>query len=471
MSRRDSAVTTREAAPQLAHRRLVCLTHREPFSFKDGVAERTTGGVVTALDAALRDLGGAWIATGERARRGHAPGEDGYDLEQVALSNAEIEGYYEGFSNRVLWPLFHYFVGRVNFDAGEWETYRAVNAKLAKALIARLAADDASIAWVHDYQLALVPALVRARLPRARVGFFLHIPFPAWEVFRILPVRSELLKGLLGSDVIGFHTQSYREAFLETVKRVLGARVDRSGTITWEDRQIRTVALPLGIDVQEIVRSASDPRTEAKAQRLRTAAGAEKLLLGIDRLDYSKGILERFAGFERLLERWPEHRGKVSLLQVAVPSRTRVEEYRGLKRAVDEAVGRINGRYGDASWTPIKYQNRPIGPEDLAAYYRAADVAVVTPLRDGLNLVAKEFVASRIRMGGALVLSEFCGAAEELPQAYLVNPFGPDAIAEAIHLAITDDKSEREARMAALSLRVRSNDVHQWAASFLGLLA
>lgn len=463
-------------APRIAAgpTRLVCVSHREPYAAgrdPGALLERTTGGLVTAIDAALRELGGAWIASGDRPNRISAPCDDSgrtYEIRQIGLSNAEVDAYYAGFSNGVLWPLFHYFVDRVHYSGDDWRAYQQVNERFADALAGRL--DECGhdcVAWVHDYQLALVPRLLRERRPRAKVGFFLHIPFPAYEVFRILPVRREVLRGMLGADLLGFHTQSYLDAFLDSVKRLLGARVDRSGTVEYEGHRTRTLASPIGADVARQIELAQDPRTAVRAARLRRSVGVEGLLLGVDRLDYSKGLLERLDGFELLLRQHPEHRRRVALVQIAVPSRTRVEEYRQLKRQLDEAVGRINGTYGDAGWTPVHYMTRSLQEAELAGYYQAADIAVVTSLRDGLNLVAKEFVLSRIHNSGALVLSEFAGAAEELAQAYFVNPFGPESICDALHRALTDERSERERRMSALRARARANDIHTWARTFV----
>jgi trehalose 6-phosphate synthase len=423
------------------------------------------------MDGALRELGGHWIASGEQDRRFRAPHNGRgrtYDVHQIGLTAQELDQYYAGFSNRVLWPLFHYFIGRVNFQPDEWNGYVRVNRHYAKEIQERLDQQkEPTVAWIHDYHLLLTPGFLREARPDALVGFFLHTPFPAYEVFRILPSRRELLEGMLGADLIGFHTVNYQDAFLDSVRRLLGARVDRNGTVEHRGHRTRTLVAPIGIDVEEWERLASDPRIAARAQRLRKTIVGDSLVLGVDRLDYAKGIPERLAGFERLLQRHPEHRGRVTLVQIAVPSRIRVEEYRELKRLTDETVGSINGHYGDAIWTPVHYITRALQAHDLAAYYRAADVALVTPLRDGLNLVAKEFVASRVHGVGALVLSEFAGVADELPQAYFVNPFGPDSIAEALHTAITDDRIERERRMASLISRVRSNDVGRWARNFV----
>lgn len=455
---------------------LVCVSHREPYApVKVGRIEhleRTTGGLVTALDTALREIGGSWIASGEADTSMEAP-DDGsghtYAVEQVGLTLREFDHYYSGFSNRVLWPLCHYFVGRVSFNPDEWHDYMKVNRRFANAIVRKFreTGDETPVTWIHDYHLMLAPQYVREKQPSATIGFFFHIPFPSYEVFRILPTRREILEGMLGSDLIGFHTASYQEAFIECARRLLGARVDRGGTVEFRGHRTRTMVAPIGIDVRRQMELGNDPRVIARAQRLRKMVTGDKLILGVDRLDYSKGILERFAGFERLLERHPEHRGRATLVQVAVPSRTKVEEYKQLKRATDEAVGRINGRFGDAEWTPVRYISRGLQAVELAAYYRAADVALVTPLRDGLNLVAKEYVATRTDHDGALVLSEFAGAVEELPQAYIVNPFGPDSIADALHSALTEDRIERERRMEALHRRVQANDVRDWAWSFV----
>lgn len=459
---------------------LICASHREPWIRKRTSSgermERTTGGLVTALDSALRAWNGTWIATGERNSRGLAPKDPAgrtYTVEQIALSQQEFDDYYSGFSNRALWPLFHYFTGRVCFDQEEWEEYVKINQRFARSMVRELerSKDPDALTWIHDYHLMLSPRMVREAIPTARLGFFLHIPFPAFEVFRILPTRTAVLEGLLGADLVGFHTSSYQESFLDCVQRLLGARVGRNGEVIYRGRRTRTIAAPIGIDVARHRSLAAEPRVAAKARRIRQSIAGDRILLGVDRLDYSKGIPERLDALKLLFEKHPEHRGRVTLVQVAVPSRTRVKEYRDLKRRLDEAVGRINGQFGDAVWTPVHYITRSLQPQELAAYYLAADVAVVTPLRDGLNLVAKEYVATRGELGGALVLSELAGAADELPGAWIANPFGADSIREALHAALTEPPEDREQRMRTLTRQVCSNDVHDWARQFLDQLA
>lgn len=472
----------REEFPETGKSRgtLVCASHREPWIRRRGGAgmrmERTTGGLVSALDSALRSWRGTWIATGKENQRATAPADEegrSYTVEQIALSQQEFDDYYSGFSNRVLWPLFHYFTGRVCFDVGEWKEYVKINRRFAASISAELkqANDPEALVWIHDYHLMLAPKMVREELPSARLGFFLHIPFPAFEVFRILPTRTEILEGLLAADLLGFHTSSYQESFLDCVQRLLGARVGRNGEVIYRGRRIRTVAAPIGIDVQTQRALGSSSRVISRARRFRESVAGDKILLGVDRLDYSKGIPERLDALHLLFEKYPEHRGKVTFVQVAVPSRTRVKEYRDLKRRLDELVGRINGRFGDAVWTPIQYITRALQPRELAAYYLAADVAVVTPLRDGLNLVAKEYVATRGDLGGALVLSELAGAAEELPGAFFANPFGADSIATALHHALSESPEDAAHRMRRLYRRVCANDVHDWAQLFLSRLA
>lgn len=451
------------------------MSHREPFASRNQRLQRTTGGLVTALDSALRELGGSWVACGKHEETLEAPADEqgrSYAIHHLGLPPRVQQAYYGGFSNQVLWPLFHYFVGRVHFDSHDWKAYERANERFAHAVVEALSASrhPSPVAWFHDYHLMRAPKFVRDRMPNASLGFFLHIPFPTWEVFRVLPTHVEILEGLLGADLVGFHAPSYRDAFLECCERLPGARVE-GDCVHFEGRRIQALSAPIGIDVARQRTLAGRSETLARAARLRRNVGAERIVLGVDRLDYSKGIVERLRGFERLLERFPEHQRNVTLVQIAVPSRTQVKDYRRLKRMCDEEVGRINGRFAGARWNPIRYLTRSFSQEELVAWYRAGDVALVTPLRDGLNLVAKEYIASRADRTGALVLSEFAGAAQELTDAWFVNPFSADNLANGLHSALTDDPDDARARMSRLAARVDENDVNDWARRFVEEIA
>ncbi len=385
----------------------------------------------------------------------------------VELTRGEVARYYDGFSNAVLWPLFHYMLDRIPADRQGWEAYCAVNERFADA-VARHARPGDRI-WVHDYQLLLLPALLRHRLPGTKIGFFLHIPFPAAEVFRTLPWRQELLEGMIGSDLVGFHTIAYKNHFAAAVRRLLG--VGNSGdAIRFGTREVRLGVFPMGIEAAHFEKTAGDPEVMAEVEQLRTGLGEERMMLGVDRLDYTKGMLRRLLAFERLLEREPQLRGRVRLVQVAVPSRDNVQSYQQYRSEVNEAVGRINGAFGTVSWVPIHYVHRPLSERHLVALYRATDVMLVTPLRDGMNLVAKEFVACRTDGEGVLVLSEFAGAAAEMAEAVIVNPYDVDSLADSYQRALALPEDERRFRMHALRVRVLFNDARRWVQSFLDSL-
>jgi trehalose 6-phosphate synthase/phosphatase len=385
----------------------------------------------------------------------------------VELTRGEIARYYDGFSNAVLWPLFHYLLERIPADKHGWETYRSVNERFADVVAAHAKPGD--IIWVHDYQLLLVPAALRRRLPGARIGFFLHIPFPAAEVFRTLPWRQNLLEGMLGSDLVGFHTIAYKNHFAAAVRRLLG--VGNSGdVIRVGAREVRLGVFPMGIDAAHFIRMSADEQVAAEVEHLRKGLDGERMMLGVDRLDYTKGVARRLLAFERLLEREPPLRGRVRLVQVAVPSRDSVESYQEYRSHVNETVGRINGAFGTVQWVPIHYVYRSLSERNLVALYRATDVMLVTPLRDGMNLVAKEFVACRTEGDGVLVLSEFAGAAAEMAEAVVVNPYDVESLAVAYQRALSLPEDERRFRMEALRARVVVNDAKRWVDSFLSSL-
>jgi trehalose 6-phosphate synthase/phosphatase len=422
----------------------------------------SSGGLISALAPALRARGGTWIGwpgielrKGEKLPRGDEP----YDIVPVSLSDSEVNRYYHGFSNRALWPLCHSLPARAVFDRRDWQTYERVNKRFAAAA---LPAAGSGLVWVHDYHLTLVPEFLRREVPDARLAFFLHIPFPPWDIFRLLPWSRDLLGGILACDLIGFHVDGYVQNFLDCVEKRLGARVDRTeGLIDYAGRVVRVESFPLGIDFDLF-----DERSR-EAPPARESRDGERVVLGVDRLDYTKGIPDRIKAFERLLELHPSYRGKVVLLQLAVPSRSQVADYRDLKREIDELVGRVNGRFATATWSPIRYLYRAVPPERLAAMYRDADVALVTPLRDGMNLVAKEYVACQVEDPGVLVLSELAGAAATMREAIQVNPYNLDETAEAIYRALTMEEPERRSRIASLRRRERRDNVEAWVGWFL----
>jgi len=453
-------------------RPLVVVSNRLPFQAECGtdgvVLSRSPGGLVAALEPALERQGGVWVgwpgATREEAEpRGLTlPASPRITWCPVTLTAEEVGQYYEGFANGTLWPLFHYFVGAVQIDGAAWRAYERVNERFAAAAAAALV--ERAVVWVHDYQLLRVPHHLRRLAPQASIAFFLHIPFPATDVFRVLPWSRSLLEGVLAADLVGVHVPAYVNHLLTCAERLLGAEVDRAaGLIRFQGREVSVQAHPIGIDVGLIEGLA---RAAEPAPRLRGEDRPAEIL-GVDRLDYTKGIPERLLAVERLLQRYPEYRRRVRFTQIMVPSRERVERYAELKRQIDESVGRINGRFSEDGWTPVHYQVRSLPPEELVPLYRRADVALVTPLRDGMNLVAKEYAAAQLENDGVLILSEMAGAADELQEALLVNPLDIDAVAEALHRALGMPKDERLARMSALRDRVRSNDVHAWVDRFL----
>ncbi|WP_437279507.1 bifunctional alpha,alpha-trehalose-phosphate synthase (UDP-forming)/trehalose-phosphatase [Sorangium sp. So ce375] len=456
--------------------RLLIVSNRLPVTVHaeqgDVSVVPSAGGLVTALRGPHERHGGLWLGwPGDLERLTEEQRRDVEErLEQlgavpVHLTSAEVSRYYDGFSNGVLWPLFHYLVEKLHLDARhDWESYRAVNERFADAIVARYRPGDR--VWIHDYQLTLVPAMLRRRIPDARIGFFLHIPFPAAEVFRILPWREQVLRGMLGADVVGFHTTSYRYHFVYSAARVLGLDPELE-TLAYEGRRVRLGAYPVSIDVDEFVRLARDEEVRAEARRIRERAQGRKIVLGVDRLDYTKGIPRRMLAIERFLEREPELRSKVRFIQLAVPTREKVDAYADFRRVVNELVGRINGSYGTLDDVPIHFLHRSMPMADVVALYLAADVMMVTPLRDGMNLVCKEYVASRIDDTGVLVLSEFAGAAAELIEALQVNPHDIDAVASTIQRALVMSPSEQRVRMQALRRRVVTHDAHRWSHCFL----
>jgi len=454
--------------------RLILVANRLPVTLRNDDGRATLvpsiGGLATGLSSTYDAQQSLWVGWpgdlspfAPEERRRVIDELDARSLRSVELTQDEIRNYYELFANGVIWPLFHYLLDRVPLEAQGWDTYVAVNQRFASAVLDVLQPGDR--VWIHDYQLMLVPGMIRERAPDARIGFFLHIPFPAPEVFRTLPWRQRLLEGLLGADLVGFHTGAYVRHFATALRYLLG--LDADVTRAWfEGREVRLDAFPMGIDAEQFDRDARNPAIIREVERLRADAGGRTLLLGVDRLDYTKGLPRRMLALERLFERHPELRDAIRLIQVAVPTRDGMEHYQSYRRELEETIGRINGAHGSVSALPIHYLHRSVPQEQLVALYRAADVMLVTPIRDGMNLVAKEFVASRVDDDGVLVLSEFAGAASELAEALHVNPYDLDAMASVMKQAIEMPLAEQRTRMRALRQRVRFNDVSRWAARF-----
>ena len=457
---------------------LVLVANRAPVRpTADGWAP-SLGGLASALLPVLEDRGGAWVAMrppdAETPLRQTYPDDaPAFEIRRVPLDAAEYEAFYEGMSNRVLWPLSHYLVEHVEPERTFWEAYRAVNRRFAHAALdlARAATDRPTF-WVQDYHMMLVPETLRQGMAGARIGTFWHVPWPASEVFRIVPSAASLLRGMLGSDLVGFHTEGYAENFRESARDLLGAEIDGE-TVVLDGHRCRAEAHPIGIDVDRFERLARDPATAQAAEAMRADLGGGQIVLGVDRLDYTKGLLSRMEAFERFLELYPERHEAVTFVQVATPSRTGVPAYAQLKRDLDEASGRINGRFARGAWAPVRYRYQSFDQPDLAAFYRAADVAFVTPLRDGMNLVAHEYAAVSAAGGGppgALVLSELTGAADYLDGALLVNPYDTDGLAQSLAHALDLGEGERRERLGRLAAAVRRLDVHGWAQRFLASL-
>jgi len=395
---------------------------------------------------------------------------------KVNLSEEEVNGFYFGFSNRAIWPLFHYFLQYAEFELDHWLTYRSVNQKFADAIIEK--ADENDTIWIHDYQLMLVPKMVREKRPNLSIGFFLHIPFPSYEIFRTLPWREEILEGLLGSDLIGFHTYDYERHFLSSVRRLLGKEVSFDD-IYVDDRIIKVDSFPMGIDYKKFSEAAKVHHQQSEAQQSdlqrrldlhKKSSPDAKLVVSIDRLDYSKGIAKRLHAFKYFLDKYPQYKEKIRLIILAVPSRSNVPQYQLLKREIDELVGRINGELATVSWTPIWYFYRSLPFENLIDLYTSSDIAWLTPIRDGMNLVAKEYIATRTDKTGVLILSEMAGSANEMNEALLINPNNFEQIADTLYKAINMPELEQQRRNTILQRRLSRYNVEKWANDFMGSL-
>jgi trehalose 6-phosphate synthase len=429
---------------------------------------RSPGGLVSAIAPVMRNRKGVWLGwAGVTDQKLDPFTEDGMDLVPIPQSANEVALFYEGFSNATLWPLYHDVIAAPVYKRTYWDAYVRVNQRFAEA--AAEAAAPGALVWVQDYQLQLVPAMLRALRPDLRIGFFLHIPFPPLELFQQLPWRRQIIEGLLGADLVGFQQPGAAANFLRLARRHHGVRVQGSFAEV-AGRTVRAHAFPISVDVNELADLVSRPKVWRRAGELRNDLGAPKIMLGVDRLDYTKGISQRLQAFGELLRDGDLKPGEAVFVQIATPSRERVEQYRLLRDEIEQQVGRINGEYASIGSPVIHYMHSSYDRDELTALYLAADVMVVTPLRDGMNLVAKEYVATRQDLHGALVLSEFAGAADELKQAYLVNPYDIDGLKLALLAALRADPAQQARRMRAMRRQVTTHDVDRWALEFLAAL-
>ncbi len=455
---------------------LVIVANRLPVdrvTLPDGTEgwRRSPGGLVSAIEPVMRVNDGVWIGWPGGTETDLEPFEDdGLSLVPMTMSQAEIEGFYEGFANGTLWPLYHDVVAKPEFHREWWDAYVAVNQRFANKA-AEVASEDATV-WVHDYQLQLVPQMLRNLRPDLRIGFYLHIPFPPAELFQQLPWRRQILEGLMGADLVGFQLNGGAQNFVRLVRQRVGHKTHRDLIYLPDGRTVRAAAFPISIDAEGFEELARSEAVEARAVEIREALGnPRKVFLGIDRLDYTKGIIARLRAFSELIADGELDVEDAVFVQVATPSREQVEQYRILRDDIDRLVGRINGDLGRIGRPAISYLHSSYPREEMAALYRMADIMVVTPYRDGMNLVAKEYVACRFHNDGALVLSEFAGAANELRQAWLINPYDINGMKSALLEAFRADDRDLTRRMKAMRKTVSQNDVAAWADSFMDELS
>ena len=464
--------------------RLIIVSNRLPVTIardKSGQwqVSEGSGGLVTAMAPVLRDRGGLWIgwsgmANGDRETLKNlldSTTEDtGYRFEPVILTEEEVDHFYKGFSNEILWPLFHDLQTRCNFDPAYWDAYQRVNRKFALCICDIIKARDHI--WIHDYHLSLVGRELRELGVYSKIGYFLHIPFPSPDLFFKLPWRFEILKGMLAYDLIGFQTLRDRRNFVQCLHLIYKGIVIRGrGKVLRtqiDGREISIGCFPISIDYEEFAKNAKSDAVRERAETIQKEMNVQHIVLGVDRLDYTKGIPERLAAFELALEQYPELQGNTSLLQLVVPSRVQIPKYMELQEKVEIQISKINGRFGRPGWMPVHYMFRAIDNRELLAFYRAADIAFITPLKDGMNLVAKEYCAANVDGNGVLILSEFAGAKDQLHRgALLVNPYDIKAVAQALRQAVLMDLHQRKMRMQTLRKSIRRQDVYWWVDAFL----
>lgn len=471
--------------PDQSISKTIIISNRLPVQLeidkKSITATPSVGGLATGMKSVHKDSNGVWIGWSGLIDENLTP-ELEFEVKNklnehkcipVNLNKKDIDGFYFGFSNKTIWPLFHYFMEYAEFEKPDWEIYKKVNKKFADVVLTHL--NDNDTVWIHDYQLLLLPKMIREQKPDVKIGFFLHIPFPSYEVFRILPWREEVLKGMLGADLLGFHTYEYERHFLSSVQRLLGHTLEFNNVVL-EDRNVCVDSFPMGIDYNKFAKAAkannklkekdkSDVQIQIDKHLVESPDA--KLILSIDRLDYTKGISKRLLAFEYFLEKYPEFKGKVRLVMLAVPSRSNVPQYQLLKNEIDQLVGRINGKFAEIRWTPIWYFYRSFPFDNLIDLYTSCDIALLTPLRDGMNLVAKEYIACRENRTGVLILSEMTGASLEMSETLLINPNNFEEVSDTLKLALEMDEEEQIERNKALQKRLKRYNVERWASDFI----
>ena len=465
-------------------KRLIVASNRGPYihrrAGKEVHCELAMGGLVAALDPVMQTVGGSWVAWGsgdadrmvvdDHDRIQVPPEHPSYTLRRVWLTEEEVDGFYSGYSNGFIWPLCHLALDRMVFKKRDWETYREVNRRFAQTVLEE-AADTTALVWIQDYHLALCPQIIKRMQPDLSVSLFWHIPWPPHDVFRVCPQRRELLEGMLGCDLIGFHVEPYRDNFLHCAERELGAAVDwEKGLIEYQGRRTAVQAFPISVDYtlfHSLAQAPYTPRGPSELRKRFNLSEDHRIGLGVDRLDYTKGLLKRLAALDQFFARYPEYHKRFSFIQIGVPTREESKPYRRYRELIHIMVAEINGKYGREGWKPIQNLEGQLSQKTLASYYREADLCIVSSVYDGMNLVAKEFVASQVDQGGVLLLSEMAGAAQEMEDALLINPYDSEGFADTIKEALELPLEVRREKMRRMRKWVQEHDIYYWMESVL----